>query len=76
MLELTRAEWDAIHPDFKGVWETERTDLRDWAEVRSQYMGKRTLLRYGALHIEGLSFQIVSDGQVGNANRPVQGRTL
>ena len=27
MLEqITKAEWDAIHPDYKSVWTTERTD--------------------------------------------------
>lgn len=58
MQVLTQAEWDAIHPDYKGVWTTERTDLPDWSAVRSQYIGKRTLMRMGSLWVEGISFQI------------------
>lgn len=60
MLEkITQAEWDAIHPDYKSVWTTDRTDWPNWAEVREQYMGKRTLMRGGSLGVEGISFEIV-----------------
>jgi hypothetical protein len=60
MLEqITKAEWDAIHPDYKSVWTTERTDWPNWAEVREQYMGKRTLMRGGSLGVEGISFEII-----------------
>jgi len=61
MLEkITKAEWDAIHPDYKSVWTTERTDWPNWAEVREQYMGKRTLMRGGSLGVEGISLASVN----------------
>lgn len=64
MLEqITKAEWDAIHPDYKSVWTTERTDWPNWAEVRDQYMGKRTLMRGGSLGVEGISFEIVEEAK-------------
>ena len=64
MLEkITKAEWDAIHPDYKSVWTTERTDWPNWAEVRAQYMGKRTLMRGGSLDVECISFEIVDEAK-------------
>ena len=59
MEKISKAEWDKIPVDYKGVWTTERTDWRDWDQVRSQYMGKRTVMRDGALLVEGLSFEVV-----------------
>ncbi len=59
MIELTLKEYNAIHTDYRGVWETERTDLPDWEKIREQYMGKRTLIRVGSLLIEDLHFRIV-----------------
>ena len=64
MLEqITKAEWDAIHPDYKNVWTTERTDWPNWAEVREQNMGKRTLMRGGSLGVEGISFEIIEEAK-------------
>ncbi len=62
MIQITKAEFDAKHPDFKGVWTVEREDWPNWAEVREQYMGKRTMLGYDngtVLLIEGSGFEIV-----------------
>ena len=59
MEKISKAEWDKIPAGYKGVWTTERTDWRDWDQVRSQYMGKRTVMRDGALLVEGLSFEVV-----------------
>ena len=59
MIELTLKEYNAIHTDYRGVWETERTALPDWEKIREQYMGKRTLIRVGSLLIEDLHFRIV-----------------
>ena len=61
MEKISKAEWDKIPADYKGVWTTERTDWRDWDQVRSQYMGKRTVMRDGALLVEGLSFEVVDE---------------
>lgn len=58
MLRISQAEYDRIHPDFRGVWTTERTDIEGWENMRHLYMGKRTLMRDHALLIEGLSFEI------------------
>lgn len=52
------ADYNNVHPDYRGVWSTERTDLPIWPEIREHYMGKRTLMRNGALEIEGISFLI------------------
>lgn len=59
---MTLSEYNAIHPDFRGVWTTEREDWPDWPEVRHLYMGKRTLLEAGCrLAVEGLHFEISND---------------
>lgn len=59
MEQINQAEWDAIPACNKDVWTTERTDWPDWEQVRSQYLGKRTLLRGYRLLVEGQSFEIV-----------------
>jgi len=61
---ITLSEYEAIHPDFRGVWDTERDDLLDWPNMRGKYIGKRTMLDYDngtVLLIEGLNFEIVED---------------
>lgn len=62
---ITLSEYEAIPPDFRGVWDTERHDLKDWPEIRHKYIGKRTMLDYynngTAMLIEGLSFEIVEE---------------
>ncbi|MDN7527682.1 hypothetical protein [Burkholderia orbicola] len=62
MVTISRAEYERIHPDFRGVWTTERTDIPGWESIRHQYLGKRTLMRDNALLIEGLSLTIVEEG--------------
>ena len=62
MKTYTQDEWDKYPSGYKGVWTTERTDWKEWPEIREKYMGKRTLL-VGAnggtcLEVEGLSFEI------------------
>lgn len=59
MREIKKAEYEKIHPDFRGIWTTERDDLPDWQSIRHQYVGKRTLMSDGSLLIEGLHFQII-----------------
>lgn len=59
---ITLSEYEAIHPDSRGVWDTERDDLKDWPEIRHKYVGKRTMMAGDGsctLLIEGLSFEIV-----------------
>ena len=62
MRTITEREYNALSPDFRDVWTTERTDMADWPQVRHQYMGKRTMMSYEAggtcLLVEGLSFTI------------------
>ncbi len=63
---ITLSEYEAIHPDYRGIWTTERTDLPDWESIRDQYIGKRTMMAGDGtctLLIEGLSFEIVEDGK-------------
>lgn len=69
--QITLEEYNKIHPDFRGVWDTERWDLPDWAEQRERYMGKRTLL-YNlndctCLLIEGMSFEIIENNNIKTA---------
>ncbi len=62
MLKLSKSKYEAIHPDFRGVWTTERTDIPNWDKLRHQFIGKRTLVHDNALQIEGLSFEILPEG--------------
>lgn len=57
-LIMTKAAYEAIHPDYRSVWTSERTDWAGWDLIRSQYMGKRTLMFEGSLIVEGLGLTI------------------
>lgn len=63
MITITAHDYNKIHPDFRGVWTTERDDIPGWAEKREKYMGKRTMLHNDngvtCLLIEGMGFQII-----------------
>lgn len=65
MIKITLSEYNALLKDYRGIWDTERYDLPNWAEIRDRYMGKRTMLHYdnGAtvLLVEGLDFEIIED---------------
>lgn len=64
---LTPEEYEAISPDFRGVWETERDDLPDWPLTRHLYIGKRTMMSSDGkctLMIEGQSFVIIDDPHI------------
>lgn len=66
MPTITLSDYLAIHPDYRGVWETERDDLPNWSEVRHKYIGKRTMMAQDGsctLLIEGISFEIVPNLQ-------------
>lgn len=66
MKTIKLSDYNAIHPDFRGVWTTERTDLPDWNDIREQYIGKRTMMSGDGrctLLIEGMNFQIIDDNQ-------------
>lgn len=65
MKVITEAQYLAVHPDYRGIWSTERTELPNWEQERHLYMGKRTLVasdgRGGtALHVEGISLEITA----------------
>ncbi len=64
MIQITLAEYEAISKNYRSVWDTERTDWKDWAEVRHKYMGKRTMMKWvqgfgTCLLVEGQDFEIV-----------------
>lgn len=65
MIKITLPEYNALPQDCRGIWDTERYDFPNWAEIRDRYMGKRTMLHYdnGAtvLLVEGLDFEIIED---------------
>ncbi|MCU7962128.1 MULTISPECIES: hypothetical protein [unclassified Shewanella] len=42
---------------FTGVWKTERDDLECWADIRHEYVGKRTLLS----HENGKTVLLIED---------------
>ena len=63
MKVMTEAQYQAVHPDYRGVWSTEKSELPKWEQERHLYMGKRTLLTSEgqggtALHVEGISLEI------------------
>jgi hypothetical protein len=58
---ITEGKYNAIHSDYRSVWTTERTDFPDWDSIRDQLMGKRTLMRNFALHVEGMTLAIIPD---------------
>lgn len=63
MIFLTENDYNAISPDYRSVWTTERTDLKDWDTLRDQMMGKRTMMVQGcSLLIEDQGFKIVKKG--------------
>lgn len=65
MIKITLSEYNALPKDCRGVWSIERDDLPNWAEIRDQHMGKRTMLHNDngttVLLVEGLSFEIVEE---------------
>jgi hypothetical protein len=64
MRTITESEYDAIHPDFRGIWLAERDDQPNWANERHLYIGKRTMMAGDgtcSLLVEGLGFRIVPD---------------
>lgn len=65
MIKITLSEYNALPKDYRGIWDTERYYLPNWAEIRDKHMGKRTMLHYdnGAtvLLVEGLDFKIIAD---------------
>lgn len=64
---IAQSVYDNTSKDFKGVWDTERWDIENWAEKRESYMGKRTwmppcsLFGHTCLLVEGKSLTIVPD---------------
>lgn len=60
---ITESAYQEVGHDYRGVWTTERDDYKCWPKIRSQYMGKRTLMADGALHVEGVSLIILWDGE-------------
>ena len=59
-LILTKKAYEAIHPDYRSVWTTERTDWAGWDMLRGQYIGKRTLMRNSCLYVEGMGLTITN----------------
>ena len=60
-IRITEAEYQRVHPDFRGVWSSERYDIPGWEQMRDKHMGKRTLMRNSALYIEGMGLTIMPD---------------
>lgn len=62
---ISQTAYDAIHTDYKGTWEAERDDWKDWSTVRDKFMGKRSMLALvngkTCMLIEGQSLLIVPD---------------
>lgn len=64
MRRMLVSEYDNTHSDFRGIWNTERPNESDWADVRHLYMGKRTIMAGDGkctLLIEGLSLALYED---------------
>ena len=57
---IKKSDYDKISPDYRNIWTVERTDLKNWPEIREKHMGKRTLLGQDcSLLIEDLHFIII-----------------
>lgn len=55
MIQITKAQWDAIHGDYKGVWLDYHGDHPEWKGRRKPF-----LPGYGTtFFIEGVHFEIV-----------------
>lgn len=64
MRKITLSEYNAIPENYRGIWTVERWDLPDWAELRKEHIGKRTMMVYDkgtCLLVEGIGFEIVDD---------------
>lgn len=63
MIKITLSEYNALPKDYRRIWDTERDDLPNWAEIRDKHMGKRTMSHNDngttVLLVEGLGFEIV-----------------
>lgn len=55
---LSMEQYMAVPGCYRSEWTTERTDMPEWDKVRHLYIGKKTLLRCGALEVQGISFVI------------------
>src|SRR5699024_1943197 len=56
MRKITLSEFNSTPKDYRRIWTVERWGLPDWAEMREEHMGKRTLMvhDYGTkLLVEG-----------------------
>lgn len=64
MRKITLSEYNAIPEDYRGIWNVERWDIPNWAEMRERHIGKRTMMVYDngtCLLVEGMGFEIVDD---------------
>lgn len=58
-LVLTESEYLKYPSSSRDVWTTERTDWPQWEQMRHRFMGQRTLMREGGLHVEGVTMVIL-----------------
>ena len=64
MRKITLEEYLDIPEDYRGIWDIERWDLPNWAEIREKHMGKRTMMVYDngtRLLVEGMGFEIIDE---------------
>ena len=56
MIRISLAQYNKIHPDFRGVWTNESQP--EWIGRRTALSGAIEGLELGYLAIEGISFEI------------------
>ena len=60
MIKVRREDWDAIHPDYKGIFQDYHGDCPEW-KGRNCVMSGCVSKELGKLLIEGVHFIIVDD---------------
>jgi hypothetical protein len=69
---ITQENWDKTPKDYKGIWTIEREDIPNWNKIRTNYVGKKTLLTATAngtgLMVEGIHFKIVDKSPLTKEN--------
>lgn len=65
MIRMTLSEYLRVPKDYRGVWTNERWDIPNWADIREEHLGKRTLMTNlnggTCLVVEGMGLEIIDD---------------
>ena len=60
-IRITEAEYRRVHPDFRGVWSTERYDIPAGKPCTTNIWASARSCATAPLYIEGMALTIVPD---------------